>query len=57
MVDMFDTLGTLYGACSRGDMLDKDGNVPTANAATTGTAASDGVFTIYFKDMPADVIQ
>ncbi len=38
-------------------VLDKDGNVPTANAATTGTAASDGVFTIYFKDMPANVIQ
>ena len=37
--------------------LDKDGNVPSANAATTGDAASDGVFTIYFKDMPADVIQ
>ena len=27
MVDMFDTLGTLYGACSAGNMLDKDGNV------------------------------
>ena len=26
MVDMFDTMGTLYGACARGDMLDKDGN-------------------------------
>ena len=37
--------------------LDKDGNVPSTNAATTGAAASDGVFTIYFKDMPADVIQ
>lgn len=28
MVDMFDTLGTLYGACSRGDMLDENGQVP-----------------------------
>ena len=26
MVDMFDTLGTLYGACSAGNLLDKDGN-------------------------------
>ena len=33
MVDMFDTLGTLYGACSRGDMLDKDGNVPNFEKA------------------------
>lgn len=37
--------------------LDKDGNVPSANAVTTGTGTDDGVFTIYFKDMPADVIQ
>lgn len=28
LVDMFDTLGTLYGACVRGEMLDKDGNIP-----------------------------
>lgn len=26
MLDMFDTLGTLYGACSKGGLLDKDGN-------------------------------
>lgn len=26
MVDMFDTLGTLYGACAKGNLLDKDGN-------------------------------
>ena len=38
-------------------ILDEDGNVPTANAATSGTEASDGVFTIYFKDMPTNVIQ
>jgi hypothetical protein len=37
--------------------LDENGDVPTANSATTGTAAGDGIFTIYFKDMPADVIQ
>ncbi|MDE5897528.1 MAG: NCS2 family permease, partial [Clostridia bacterium] len=26
MLDMFDTLGTLYGACSKGGLLDKEGN-------------------------------
>ncbi len=26
MVDMFDTLGTLYGACSKGNLLDENGN-------------------------------
>ena len=26
MLDMFDTLGTLYGACEKGGLLDKDGN-------------------------------
>lgn len=38
MVDMFDTLGTLYGACSRGDMLDKDGNVPNFEKAMLSDA-------------------
>ena len=33
MVDMFDTLGTLFGACSQGNMLDQDGNVPNMNRA------------------------
>jgi hypothetical protein len=37
--------------------LDKDGNVPTTNASTTGTSATDGIFTIYFKDMPTSIIQ
>ncbi len=26
MLDMFDTLGTLYGACSKGGLLDEEGN-------------------------------
>lgn len=26
MIDMFDTLGTLYGACSKGNLLDENGN-------------------------------
>ncbi|MDE6690820.1 MAG: hypothetical protein K2K04_02510, partial [Clostridia bacterium] len=25
MIDMFDTLGTLYGACSKGGLIDEDG--------------------------------
>ena len=25
MIDMFDTIGTLYGACSKGNLIDKDG--------------------------------
>lgn len=38
MVDMFDTMGTLYGACARGDMLDKDGNVPNMDKAMLADA-------------------
>ncbi|MDE6604897.1 MAG: NCS2 family permease [Clostridia bacterium] len=26
MIDMFDTIGTLYGACSKGGLVDKEGN-------------------------------
>lgn len=33
MVDMFDTIGTLFGAASKGNMLDKDGNVPNMKKA------------------------
>ncbi|MCD7728816.1 MAG: NCS2 family permease [Clostridia bacterium] len=33
MVDMFDTMGTLYGACARGNLLDKNGDVPNMNKA------------------------
>jgi AGZA family xanthine/uracil permease-like MFS transporter len=38
MVDMFDTIGTLYGACARGNMLDKDGNVPNMDKAMLADA-------------------
>ena len=38
MVDMFDTLGTLYGACSAGDMLTEDGEVPNMNRAMLSDA-------------------
>ena len=33
MVDMFDTMGTLYGACARGNLLDENGNVPNVEKA------------------------
>ena len=38
LVDMFDTLGTLYGACSRGDMLTKEGQVPNFEKAMLSDA-------------------
>ncbi len=40
MVDMFDTLGTLYGACSVGNMLTKDGEVPRMNRAMLSDAVA-----------------
>lgn len=38
MVDMFDTLGTLYGACARGNMLTKNGEVPNMDKAMLADA-------------------
>lgn len=38
MVDMFDTLGTLYGACARGNMLTPEGEVPNAEKAMMADA-------------------
>ncbi len=52
MVDMFDTLGTLYGACARGNMLTKEGEVPNmdkamlADAVATTTGAILGTSTV-----------
>jgi len=40
MVDMFDTLGTLFGACSAGDLLDKNGDVPNMNRAMLADAVA-----------------
>lgn len=40
MVDMFDTLGTLYGACARGGMLTKDGEVPNMDKAMMADAVA-----------------
>ena len=41
MVDMFDTIGTLYGTCKSADMLDKNDNIP----AMTECMVSDAVGT------------
>ena len=52
MVDMFDTIGTLYGACSRGGLVDKQGNIPNmdkamlADAIATTTGAICGTSTV-----------
>lgn len=42
LVDMFDTMGTLYGACSRGGLVDEDGNVVNLEKAML----SDAIATI-----------
>lgn len=43
MVDMFDTLGTLYGACARGNMLTKEGEVPNMDKAMMADAIATTV--------------
>ncbi|MBE5753616.1 MAG: NCS2 family permease [Clostridiales bacterium] len=40
MVDMFDTMGTLYGACARGNLLDENGNVPNVEKAMLADAVA-----------------
>ena len=40
MVDMFDTLGTLYGACARGNLLTAEGEVPNLNQAMLADAVA-----------------
>ena len=40
MVDMFNTLGTLFGACSAGDMLDENGDIPNMNKAMLADAVA-----------------
>ncbi|MDD6176126.1 MAG: NCS2 family permease [Firmicutes bacterium] len=57
MVDMFDTLGTLYGACARGNMLTEEGEVPNmdramladAIATTTGAICGTSTVTTYVE--------
>lgn len=41
MIDMFDTLGTLYGACSKGGLIDEEGNPIRMN----GCMLSDAIAT------------
>ncbi len=40
LVDMFDTIGTLYGACARGDLLTEEGEVPRVEQAMLADAAA-----------------
>jgi len=40
LVDMFDTLGTLYGACKSGNLLDENGEVPNLNNAMMADAVA-----------------
>lgn len=57
LVDMFDTLGTLYGACSRGNLLDENGDVPNMNkamladaiATTTGAICGTSTVTTFVE--------
>ena len=52
VVDMFDTMGTLYGACARGDLLTEEGEIPNmeqamlADAIATTTGAICGTSTV-----------
>lgn len=52
LVDMFDTLGTLYGACAKGGLLKENGDVPNmekamlADAIATTTGAICGTSTV-----------
>ena len=57
MVDMFDTIGTLFGACARGNMLTKEGEVPNMNramladaiATTTGAICGTSTVTTFVE--------
>ncbi len=52
MIDMFDTIGTLYGACARGNLLDENGTpirmnrMMLADAIATGVGAIAGTSTV-----------
>lgn len=57
LVDMFDTLGTLYGACKSGNLLDEKGDVPNLNqamfadaiATTTGAILGTSTVTTFVE--------
>lgn len=38
LVDLFDTIGTLYGACQRGNLLTKEGTIPNVRKAMLADA-------------------
>jgi AGZA family xanthine/uracil permease-like MFS transporter len=40
LVDLFDTMGTLLGTAAKGNMLDKDGNLPRINKALLADATA-----------------
>ncbi len=43
IVDMFDTIGTLFGACSRGNLLTENGEIPNMNKALLADAIATTV--------------
>lgn len=57
LVDMFDTMGTLYGACANGNMLDENGDIPNCNkamladaiATTTGAICGTSTVTTFVE--------
>ncbi len=57
MLDMFDTIGTLYGACEKGGLLDKEGNPLNMNkcmlsdavATTVGAIAGTSTVTTFVE--------
>lgn len=57
MIDMFDTIGTLYGACSKGNLLDEQGNplrmnqcmLSDAIATTVGSVCGATTVTTYVE--------
>ncbi len=63
MIDMFDTIGTLYGACSKGNLMDKDGTpirmekMMLSDAIATCTGAIAGTSTVTtFVESSAGVV-
>ncbi len=63
MIDMFDTIGTLYGACSKGNLLDENGTpirmekMMLADAIATCTGAIAGTSTVTtFVESSAGVV-
>ena len=49
MVDMFDTIGTLYGACARGNMLTEEGEIPNMNRAMLADAVATSTVTTFVE--------